>query len=64
MQCISLKDTLSFRYELKENDIILADPIRHEGLIDEMISISKGKVSYSPGGAGLNTLRCVQVIII
>lgn len=48
-----------FRYEMKDNDIILADESgKHDGLIEEMKEIG---VEYSAGGAGLNSLRCAQV---
>ncbi len=50
-----------FRYDLKDNDIILADWKKHGDLIEDMKAL--GPVEYSAGGAGLNSLRCAQVII-
>lgn len=47
-----------FRYDLKDNDIILAD-LTHENLIEDMMTL--GSVEYTAGGAGLNSLRCAQV---
>lgn len=50
----------TFRYNLKENNVILAD-VSHAQLIEDMISL--GPVEYCAGGAGLNSLRAAQVII-
>lgn len=50
---------------MKDNDVILADPLKHKGLIEDMRKLaedSKGPLEYTAGGAGLNSLRCAQVI--
>lgn len=50
------------RFNLKDNDIILADPQNHDSLIEAMIELASGDVEYTAGGAGLNSLRCAQVL--
>ena len=47
--------------------MILADPLKHANLIEDMKRLAEeedGHVEYTAGGAGLNSLRCAQVIII
>ena len=55
---------LLIKYNLLDNDIILADLSLHENLVEDMKGISDGEVEYTAGGAGLNSLRCAQVCII
>lgn len=44
--------------------MILADPLKHADLIEDMKKLAEdanAQVQYTAGGAGLNSLRCAQV---
>lgn len=48
------------KWQLPRNSAILADPVKHEGLYDDMIQRYPGSVKYVPGGATQNAVRVAQ----
>lgn len=51
------------KYRLKDNDIIIGDRDNSVGLDGLVKEITNLNVEYSAGGAGMNSLRCAQVIL-
>ena len=52
------------KWKLPRNSAILADPIKHDGLYDEMVSKYSKGIKFIPGGAVQNSMRIAQWFLV